>query len=81
MVFQVLNKLKWKGGLDVCIITIRHRGAPDDEKKIHGSEVTKVKKSYFCYTNNKGEETVIPLHRILRMEKEGKVLWKKSQKG
>jgi len=80
MVFQILNKLKWHGGLDECVIVIRHRGALNDEKTIFGSDVTEVKKSYFYYINKiNNQEVVIPLHRILRVMVKGKVIWEKRK--
>lgn len=78
MVFQVLNKLKWKGGLDRCEIIILHRGTPGDRKTIHGSRVTEIRRSYFSYKN--GRETTIPLHRILEVRLEEKTLWKRKEK-
>ena len=78
MVFQVLNKLKWKGGLESCEIVILHRGAPGDRKAIPGSKVTEIKRSYFSYKNRR--ETTIPLHRILEIRLEEKILWKRNQK-
>ena len=78
MVFQVLNKLKWKGGLESCEIVILHRGAPEDRKTIPGSKVTEIKRSYFSYKN--GRETTIPLHRIREIRLEEKILWKRNQK-
>jgi uncharacterized protein (UPF0248 family) len=78
MVFQVLNKLKWKGGLESCEIIILHRGAPCNRKTIHGSQVTEIRRSYFSYKN--GRETTIPLHRIQEVRLEEKVLWKRKQR-
>lgn len=77
MVYNTLNKLKWKGGLEKCKIIIRHRGAPQDEKTIQGRDIVQVKKSHIiCRVDDK--ETFIPLHRILRVTLEGKVLWKRD---
>jgi len=77
MVFEVLNKLKWKGGLERCEIIILHRGAPEDRKTIQGSQVTDLDRHYFYYTE-KGRETTIPLHRIRELRLEGNVLWKRK---
>jgi len=78
MVFEVLNRLKWKGGLERCEIIILHRGAPGDRKTIHGSQVSGLDRHYFWYKN--GRETTIPLHRIQEVRLEGKVIWKRSPK-
>lgn len=77
MAFEVLNRLKWKGGLESCEIIILHRGAPGDRKTIPGSKVIEIKRSYFSYKN--GRETTIPLHRIREIRLEEKILWKRSQ--
>jgi len=78
MVYETLNRLRWKGGLEDCEIIILHRGAPGDKKLIPGKSVTEVKKSYFYYRNCKdGRETYIPLHRVLEIRLKGKVLWKR----
>ncbi len=78
MVFEVLNRLKWEGGLGECEIVIRHRGAPGDVLTIPGKSLTELKRDHFIYTNERGEETFIPLHRILEVRSGGKVLWKRK---
>jgi uncharacterized protein (UPF0248 family) len=78
MVFQALNRLKWKGGLENCEIIILHRGAPGDIKTIRGSQVTGLDRHYFWYKN--GRETTIPLHRIQEVRLEGKPVWKRKEK-
>jgi uncharacterized protein (UPF0248 family) len=75
--YDVLGKLKWEGGLDRCMIIIRHRGAKNDRKTVSGKDVTEIKKSYFMYKD--GKETFIPMHRILEIRADGKPLWKRSQ--
>jgi len=95
MAFEVLNKLKWKGGLERCEIVILHRGVPGDRKAIPGSHVTGLDRHYFWY-EERGRETTIPLHRIreirLKKEKDGldkpaqavglewEALWKREEK-
>lgn len=78
MVYETLNRLKWKGGLEDCEIIILHRGVPGDKKLIHGKNVTEVKKSYFYYRNEK--ETYIPLHRVLEIRLGEKVIWKRAER-
>ena len=77
MAFEVLNRLKWKGGLEKCEIIILHRGAPGDRKTIPGSQVTGLGRHYFYYSEDP-RETTIPLHRIREVRLEGKVLWKRK---
>jgi uncharacterized protein (UPF0248 family) len=77
MVFETLNKLKWKSGLNECVITILHRGAPDDRKVVEGSCVTELKKSYFSYEKD-GRESTIPLHRVLEVKVRNDVIWRRK---
>ena len=79
MVFQALNRLKWKGGLERCEIVIIHRGAPGDRKTIHGSQVTGLDRHYFYYTE-RSRETTIPLHRIQEIWLDEKLVWKRKPK-
>jgi uncharacterized protein (UPF0248 family) len=76
--YEALGKLKWKRLLKGCEIVITHRGAPGDLKTIPGDSVTEVKKSYLMFTNERGEDTFIPLHRVMEIRREGKVLWKRE---
>jgi uncharacterized protein (UPF0248 family) len=50
------------------VITIRHRGAPNDEKTIDGSRISNVQKDGFWYINPQNEEIFIPAHRIIKLE-------------
>ena len=76
MAFETLNRLKWKGELPGCEVVILHRGAEDDRKLIHGTDITAVKRSYITCRHEKGE-SFIPLHRVLEIRHGGKVLWKR----
>jgi uncharacterized protein (UPF0248 family) len=80
MVYQVLGKLLWKGGLGKAEVVILHRGAPGNKKIIFGRDISEVKRSYFVYRNQAGEETTIPIHRILEVRHEGKQVWKRAGK-
>ncbi|MEM5812133.1 MAG: RNA repair domain-containing protein [Candidatus Aenigmatarchaeota archaeon] len=77
MAFDILNKMKWTGNLGKCDIIILHRGAPKDRKLIKGSLVTGLDRHYFYYSEN-GRETTIPLHRVLEIWSEGKIIWKRK---
>jgi uncharacterized protein (UPF0248 family) len=75
MVFEVLNRLKWKDGLEGVEIIILHRGAPGNRKVIRGEELTEIKRSYLVYGI-----TEIPLHRIREVRKDGRTIWKREGK-
>lgn len=79
MVFQILNRLKWTKKLNDAEITILHRGAQENRKKISGKDVTEVKRSYFLVMES-GKETFIPNHRILEIKLGGKSLWRRVSK-
>ena len=70
----------WKGELEKAEIVILHRGAPQNKKIIFGRDVTSIKRSYFVYRGLQGDETTIPLHRVLEVRLKGKSLWKRKEK-
>ena len=85
MVFEVLNRLKWEGGLRDAEIVILHRGAPNNRKVVDGQDIDQVKRGYITFQKVSrdwrvapGGETRIPLHRILEVWKDGKLLWKRK---
>lgn len=64
---------------DEYLITYRHRGAPDDVKRIRASSIRKLGKSYFTLKDESdSEETVIPFHRIIEIRnlQEGTIIWR-----
>ena len=78
---NVLNKMRWdkRENAEKYIIAYRHRGAPDDVKKVHASNIVKLGKSYFTLSDGPGsEEAVIPFHRIIEIRnlQEDKVIWR-----
>ena len=79
MVYKLLGKLKAQGELQGCEVVILHRGAPRDRKSVPGGRITEVKKSYFSYRNEVGEETTIPYHRVLEVRVGRKAVWEKGK--
>ncbi len=77
---NVLNGLKWdqREKASEYVITYRHRGAPNDEKRVNASEILKLGKSYFTLPTESDDEVTIPYHRILeiRNTKTNTVIWK-----
>ncbi len=67
---QVLNRIKWGGGLSGVVITYIHRGGPDDLASVNGEDITELGRSFFTL-----REGQIPYHRIVRIEKEGEVVF------
>ena len=76
---QVLDKLKWaEGKLKTCVITIVHRGAAGNFRKIKGSDIVSTDRS-FMYVRSGAETVAIPYHRIVRIEVEGKCIWERKR--
>jgi uncharacterized protein (UPF0248 family) len=71
---DALAQIRWKegaadwSGVDV---TIRHHGAPRDRKTIVGKRISGLGRSFFEVDG----ETQIPYHRILRIARDGEVLY------
>ena len=77
---NILNKLRWDSSEDAekYLITYRHRGEPDDKKRVKASEISNLGKSYFTLPSESGEEATIPFHRILEIRNTttDAVIWK-----
>lgn len=75
---EVLNRLKWdpKFKLESAKVTILHRGAPGDTRLIGGNEVLSMGRGFMRVLSPEGEVD-IPYHRVLKIEVNGKVIWKK----
>jgi uncharacterized protein (UPF0248 family) len=68
---QVLNRIRWgEGGLRGVVVTYVHRGGPDDLANVRGEEISDLGRSFF--TVGEGQ---IPYHRIIKIEKEGEVVF------
>jgi len=74
---EVLNKLKWsEGNLHRAKIVILHRGGPNNEKVILGSDIVSIPRGRMIVRTEEGE-LEIPYHRILRIELDGEIIWKR----
>jgi uncharacterized protein (UPF0248 family) len=74
---DVLSELKWRvdRDLDRASVHYVHRGAPDDEKVISGSEIIDLETSFFSTA-----EAMVPYHRIFRVEYENEVLFERKKR-
>jgi len=72
---DVLNRLKWTDGesLDDATIWYVHRGAPGDIMAISGRRIRNLGQGFF-----EVDESMIPYHRILRIEYQGEVVFDKE---
>jgi uncharacterized protein (UPF0248 family) len=67
---EVLNRMKWVGGLNGVVVTYVHRGGPDDMEYVKGEDITELGRSFFTVREGR-----IPYHRILKIEKDGEVVF------
>jgi uncharacterized protein (UPF0248 family) len=77
---NILNRIRWDSAekADDYLITYRHRGAPDDLKRVKASAILKLGKSYFTLASESEDEVTIPFHRVLEVRNTttGEVVWK-----
>jgi uncharacterized protein (UPF0248 family) len=76
---EVLNMLKWdpRFKFERAKVTILHRGAPGDVRVVCGDEILNLGRGFMRVASPEGGEVDIPYHRILKIEINGKVVWKK----
>ena len=74
---DVLNELKLREDRDLALATIFyvHRGAPNDEKVISGTEITELDTSFFSTV-----EAMIPYHRIFRIDYENIIIFERPKR-
>ena len=78
---NLLNRLKWTKRLPESEVVILHRGAPKDRKMIKGDHITEIRKGSFSYMDfDSKKESHIPMHRVLEIWMDEKVVWKKRVK-
>jgi uncharacterized protein (UPF0248 family) len=75
MARNIINMILWHPEMDIneIEITYIHRGAPGDLKKINGNSLERVERGFLILN----EGTQIPYHRIVKIEINNKILWKK----
>ncbi len=77
-VSNLMNRLKWTKKLPESEVVILHRGAPGNMTRLRGDHITEIKKGHFCYTDKeRGKEIHIPMHRVLEIWMDEKLVWKK----
>jgi uncharacterized protein (UPF0248 family) len=82
---NILNRLRWdkQERPENYLITYRHRGTPNDVKRVLASRIVTLGKSYFTtQETTTNEETIIPFHRILEIRNtvNDKVIWVSRKK-
>jgi len=71
-----MDMLYWHPNKEMSLTRISyiHRGAPGNIKTISGSKVANLEKGFLVLE----DDTHIPFHRIIRIEYNQRVIWKKS---
>lgn len=80
MLRELFNAHRWRDqDLDTLEIRIRHRGAPGDEKVVHGFSIDDVgaRGLMLSPTLDEDEPTFIPFHRILSVTGPDGLLWER----
>jgi len=77
---ELFNKHMWHtADLGSLSVLVRHRGAPRDERRINGSEISEVGPTGLLIATWDDEDgaTWIPYHRILQIRSAQGVIWSK----
>jgi len=77
---QIFNKHMWHtADLGSLSVIVRHRGAPCDERRISGSEISEIGPTgvLIAAWDDEDGATWIPYHRILEIRSERGVVWSK----
>ena len=59
------------------MIVYRHRGAPGDERAVTGAQVVAIGHGFLELASEGPRPAMIPYHRILRIELDGAVVWRR----
>ncbi|MGC9516548.1 MAG: DUF504 domain-containing protein [Methanomicrobiales archaeon] len=75
MAKNILNMILWHPKMEIgnCKITYLHRGARGNIKTILGNRIRKVEKGFLILD----DETMIPLHRVIRIQYKDDIVWNK----
>ena len=75
MAKNVLDMILWHPKMDFnkCSVTYVHRGAPGNLKKIGCTKISSLERGFLILD----DETQIPCHRIVKIEYEDQIIWKK----
>ncbi len=76
MAKNILNMVLWHPEMEKnrSKISYIHRGARGNIKTVWGNEVDRIENGFLILN----DETQIPFHRIVKIEYDDKLLWKKS---
>ena len=88
---DILNERMWRhGDLQSMEVVVRHRGAPDDERRVPGIDIVDVgSKGLFIavkpradweseWVDDQEGSTFIPWHRVIEVRSPTEVLWTRT---
>ena len=80
MVYDVLNKLRQEKKLYSCSMTVSESGAVNGKRFVFGREITDFNKHHIRFRGGETgyEEFTMPLERVLQIESEGRVVFKRK---
>lgn len=76
MAKSILNMIIWHPEMEInrTKISYIHRGARGNIKTVQGNEIEGTENGFLILN----DETQIPFHRIIKVEYDDKILWKKE---
>ncbi|MGZ4856826.1 MAG: DUF504 domain-containing protein [Methanobacteriaceae archaeon] len=77
MAKNALNMIFWHPDRDInkCSVTYLNRGSPGNLKTIPGNTIDKIQGGFMILLDS----VQIPSHRIVKIECNGKIIWRKNQ--
>jgi len=74
----ILRRYRYDPAFDFGLVRVvyENRGAPQSRSTVPGGRITKLANTYF-EMNTSGGSVVIPYHRIIEIEYNGRVEWKR----
>ena len=75
----LLRRYRYDPGFDFGLVRVvyENRGAPEGRSAVEGGRITKLANTYFEMDSG-GETVVIPYHRVLEIEYDGRVAWRRG---
>ncbi|CDG65826.1 MAG: uncharacterized protein PWQ15_857 [Methanobacterium sp.] len=76
MAKRILDMLKWHPEMNIekCQVTYLHRGTRDNLKTIPATDIERLEGGFMIMFDG----SMVPYHRIVKIECENQLIWKKS---
>ena len=76
---DLINKIQWDEREDIRDYTLTYIDL-NREKEIHYTEIKRLEGNFMVLERN-NQEVEIPLHRVRKVKKQGKIIWQRIIKG